>query len=113
MLRSYRVLTGYTRLKNMADLEKRLVRKLGASDEGFTVPDVRNLTNSRLLHTGWKNMQLYIVATNSILGVLLRCILLQLPRSQCFRKCLCIWAERGSSTWGEPIQHLAFHVHCR
>ena len=102
MLRSYRVLTGYTRLKNMADLEKRLVRKLGASDEGFTVSDVRNLINSRLLHTGWENMPLHIVATDSILGVLL-----------CFRKCLCIWAERGSSTWGEPIQHLAFHVHCR
>ena len=69
MLRSYRVLTGYTRLKNMADLEKRLVRKLGASDEGFTVSDVRNLINSRLLHTGRENMPLHLMATNNI-----RCI---------------------------------------
>jgi hypothetical protein len=78
MLRSHHDRSGYTRLDNMVDLERRLVRKLGTSDHPSD-PHVAHLTNRRLLHTGGEKISIDIMAADGIPGVLLRCILFQLP----------------------------------
>lgn len=78
MLRSHHDRSGYTRLDNMVDLERRLVRKLGTSE-----PPVRSqscASNQPQIALYWWGQNTFdMTAVNDVPGVLLRCILFQLP----------------------------------
>ena len=87
----YHTPAGYTPLNSMADLEKRLVRKLG--NVMAPLPVSVNLINNRLLYFGLKATMSHLMGTDSVLGVLLCCLLLQLPGSIRVFQCLCLRAE--------------------
>jgi len=101
MFRLYHTPAGYTPLNGMADLEKRLVRKLGNVTAPLSASV--NLINSRLLYSGLKATVGHIAGTDSVPGVLLCCLLLQLPGSIRVFQCLCIRAEGVAQSQGKPV----------
>ena len=78
MLRFHHDRSGYTRLDNMVDLERRLVRKLGTSEGPVRSPRCASNQPQIALYW-WEENVFYVTAINAIPGVLLRCILFQLP----------------------------------